>query len=925
MSTGYDFSQIYPSSVLSFSPGSSFLATAVGNRLIVRSTSTLKIVKSCPCLLPSSSAEPIIDQILWSGDSMYLLLYSIKSGLAWVFGLAEEGEGELARIGGEGVEGLSRVEWGRVGRQVLAWSDFGLRITIYDLTCGQARCIQHPKSSVNCHSYAPDGRHLAVAEHHGGKDHIGIYDVHDSYALVRHFQLRTTDVQGIAWSPCGKWIAAYDSLLSYSLDIHSPLGAHLAHFSFTSASFSPGASTADPGLGIRLIAWAPGGQHLAIGGYDGKVRILESEGWRCVAVMSYEGRTSEKNTTIWREPVDWLRETRGRGIVQFDKLPSHSSLPTNRTAKPTISQIAFSPSSSLLLIRLDSSPNLIHIHTFLPNPITHHTTILFSDPVRAAAFSPKGECERVVVATRTGGVFFWEKEGSWVSEGEENDGLMEGVGIPSRDPFSVQETTWSPDGTVLAIQDKAAFCLLYDSEQAEQSNRWDGKEGLTEVLEEEEEEEEMTREALKLEQQQTIHTTLSVSPFKNQWADPRYALISFVAALDAPLAPRAPDRPSLYPSPGVPLCIDHAARCPGVCESRPTAKTPYDVEVDKDEGRNSAVLLFIDNSTVMPQALSTLVALEETAAQVRVVTEIHEGVECSPIIWRIGQDVRDMSGACGDSIWISEILQPASYNQSRGEIPFDHSSDITILPQPHDLLSPEVSHEALTMKHKDKWEMGLFSHVLPPDVFYPSKHIRSRKAITYFPLESTPTSEYPQLPWGRGWRIHRPSKAKPPTPKIGEDTLVHGSRYLRYWQKEEEKLAYAMRTAGVCLFEGWQEGLLDRRMVQAMLSGCVVATALPEVDRDNLEPYILALQSTATLPVNQMKDHLLNVSVSELKAKALHGFVVARQKYVDTVKVEKVLKTVELWKQGERGYMFPNGFRWSCSSGGTKPPWCDEI
>lgn len=53
-----------------------------------------------------------------------------------MFGLAEDGSGdsgEIARIGGEGVEGLVRVEWSRTGRDVLAWSDFGVSEACDDL------------------------------------------------------------------------------------------------------------------------------------------------------------------------------------------------------------------------------------------------------------------------------------------------------------------------------------------------------------------------------------------------------------------------------------------------------------------------------------------------------------------------------------------------------------------------------------------------------------------------------------------------------------------------------------------------------------------------------------------------------------------------------------------------------------------------
>jgi hypothetical protein len=86
-------------------------------------------------------------------------------------------------------------------------------------------------------------------------------------------------------------------------------------------------------MGIKTVTWAPSGRWVAIGGWDNKVRIVESEGWRCVGLMSWGGRVNDKTVvslslkvllmghtdmgkTVWREPSDWIKDTRGRGIVQ---------------------------------------------------------------------------------------------------------------------------------------------------------------------------------------------------------------------------------------------------------------------------------------------------------------------------------------------------------------------------------------------------------------------------------------------------------------------------------------------------------------------------------------------------------------------------------------------------------------------------------
>ena len=175
LSGGYDFSQLYHASLLAYSPGSTFLATAHLNRIIIRSSSTLSIVRTFQCLSQaqassSKTSDLIIDQLLWSADSLYLLAFSAKAHTAWIFGLTDDGPGdggEVGRISGDGVEGIVRVEWGRGDRDVLTWSDHGVRarpktevilmgfqlkLSVYALKTGETSYIQYPKTTSGCMS-----------------------------------------------------------------------------------------------------------------------------------------------------------------------------------------------------------------------------------------------------------------------------------------------------------------------------------------------------------------------------------------------------------------------------------------------------------------------------------------------------------------------------------------------------------------------------------------------------------------------------------------------------------------------------------------------------------------------------------------------------------------------------------------------------
>ena len=132
--SGYDYSQLYHSSIVVYSPGTTFIATAYQNRVIIRSTSNLQIVRTWLCTPPtphassskSTSAEFNIDTIQWSEDGSYIL--AMGRGTVFVFALAQEGNGssgEVAKIG-EGLEGCVKAEWGRGSRDILVWSDYGV-------------------------------------------------------------------------------------------------------------------------------------------------------------------------------------------------------------------------------------------------------------------------------------------------------------------------------------------------------------------------------------------------------------------------------------------------------------------------------------------------------------------------------------------------------------------------------------------------------------------------------------------------------------------------------------------------------------------------------------------------------------------------------------------------------------------------------
>lgn len=130
-----------------------------------------------------------------------------------------------------------------------------------------------------------------------------------------------------------------------------------------------------------------------------------------------------------------VNRTMGPGVI----LPSVRTDLSRSPPRSGILQLSFESESTLLLVRLETQPNVVHIHSFLPQPtasspeITHLAALVFSDAVRSARWC--GARRKVAIGTRSGGVYFWDSDGAWVEDGDESSepkgGSMEGVGVPT--------------------------------------------------------------------------------------------------------------------------------------------------------------------------------------------------------------------------------------------------------------------------------------------------------------------------------------------------------------------------------------------------------------------------------------------------------------------------------------------------------------
>jgi WD40 repeat protein len=258
-------------------PSGKYLAGFDGGVLNILST-------IAPDLAVCRSINCASGTIKWSNlhndDSSRILVYTEDKVRIW--DLEDPTWTATINNGSGGMGKIISAEFGRNKQEVLVYTDFGSKLTVWSLLTGRNVEIRDPKFSTSRgQSYRKKLGVFVQITRPAAQDFLSLH-APNSYKVLKSIALPTMDAQGLKWSHDERWLAIWDT---------SSLGQKLYVYT-ADANLYRTHTGADPGgigaIGIRSVEWSPGFQYLAIGGSDRRVTLLSTRSVRSFCIPSYK-------------------------------------------------------------------------------------------------------------------------------------------------------------------------------------------------------------------------------------------------------------------------------------------------------------------------------------------------------------------------------------------------------------------------------------------------------------------------------------------------------------------------------------------------------------------------------------------------------------------------------------------------------------
>ncbi|ESZ97634.1 hypothetical protein SBOR_1978 [Sclerotinia borealis F-4128] len=384
------FSRPFKSSNQSLpSPNGEYIATILTSKLNIRETRSLEIIRAIP--LPSELTSSLTS-FLWSSSSNRLLVAS--ADVIRVFSPSDNNFSATITCPTSGTTKSTFILFGGTDDEVCIFSDFGLKLTIFNLGTSRSVDISSPKlfapgTAAKGISHRPRSGNLALLTRSGGKDVISIHKP-GSLEVIRSWLPETIDAQGITWSPDGRWITIWESasqghkLLVYTAD------GHLYKVWSGPTPILDEEKDIALGAGIKVIEWSQTATHIAIADYSRKLVLLAAPAFSESMILSHIPSVNPTDTLhIWNEQI--LPSPNGGFTREFVRAKQSTSPPT-ATAIPTAepktgtNMITFDISGTLLATKVEEMPSAVWVWDVESRSL--RALLILHAPVARVTFHP---------------------------------------------------------------------------------------------------------------------------------------------------------------------------------------------------------------------------------------------------------------------------------------------------------------------------------------------------------------------------------------------------------------------------------------------------------------------------------------------------------------------------------------------------------
>ncbi|KAF7897550.1 hypothetical protein EAF00_005778 [Botryotinia globosa] len=384
------FSRLLKSSDQSLpSPNGAYIATILPSALQFRETRSLEIIRSIS-LPPELTAS--ITSFIWSCSSNRLLVAS--ADVIRIFSPSDNRFSAKITNPTSGTTKTTFISFGGNEDEVCIFSDFGLKLTIFNLATSKSVDITSPKlftpaTAAKGFSHRPRSGNLALLTRIGGKDVISIHKS-GSLEVIRSWLPETIDAQEITWSPDGKWITICESasqghkLLLYTAD------GHLYKVWNGPTPILEEEKDIALGAGIKMIEWSPTGTHIAISDFSRKVVLLAAPAFAESMLLSHVPSVNPTDTLhIWNEQFS---PSPNGGFTREFVRGKQPTLPPEATAIPTAepktgaNMMTFDISGTLLATKVEEMPSAVWVWDVGSRSL--RALLIMHSPVARVTFHP---------------------------------------------------------------------------------------------------------------------------------------------------------------------------------------------------------------------------------------------------------------------------------------------------------------------------------------------------------------------------------------------------------------------------------------------------------------------------------------------------------------------------------------------------------